>query len=71
MVVEYTKELHDLVCQLNDWPKDILISCFKDGLNNDLYNTCISWGAPAILHDWYILAEEVAIDQACNRHHSA
>lgn len=32
---EYTEEFHDLVCNLNDRPEDILISCFKDGLNNN------------------------------------
>lgn len=57
------------MCQLNDWLEDILIGCFKDGLNNDLYKACVSRGAPLILHDWYVLAEEVEIDQAHNKYY--
>lgn len=37
-VAEYTEEFHDLECRLNNWPEDIFISCFKDRLNDDLYN---------------------------------
>lgn len=63
-VAEYTKEFRDLACQLTNWPQDILISCFKDGLNNDIYN--ISRGASSTLHGLYILAKEVEIDQVYN-----
>lgn len=38
-----TQEFQELVCQLATWPEDQgLIHCFKDGLNNDVYHTCIS-----------------------------
>lgn len=41
-VAAYNQELHKLACWLANWPEDILIQCFQDGLND----TCISWGAP-------------------------
>lgn len=67
-VTEYTEEFRDLVCCLNR-PEDILMSCFKDGLNDDLYTTCITRRASA--HDWCVLAKEVEIDQAQNKYHTA
>lgn len=57
----------DLACHI-DWPEDILVSWFKDGLNNDLYNACLAQGAPNRLHDWYVLAEEVEMDMARNQY---
>lgn len=60
---KYTKEFRDLASFLNCL-EDILVICFKDGLNSDLYHACIARGVPACLHDWYILAEEAEIDQA-------
>lgn len=36
-MAEYIEEFQDLDCHLN-WPKDILVSCFKD----DLYHACIA-----------------------------
>lgn len=38
----YTQEFQELAGELGTWPKDILIDCFKDGLNNNVYHTCIS-----------------------------
>lgn len=67
-MAEYTKVFHDLVYQLNDWPEDILISCYKGRLNRDLYNTCILRRASATFHNWYVLAEEVEIDQVHKYH---
>lgn len=69
-IAEYTKEFRDLVCCLNS-PEDILESCFKDGLNDDLYHACIVQRALAHLHDCCILAEEVEIDHARNQHWSS
>lgn len=43
LVTDYTKEFPDLACLL-DWPEDILMSYFKDELNNDFYNACIARG---------------------------
>lgn len=50
---------------------DILVSCFKDGLNDDLYHACIIRGVPACLHDWCILAEEAEINQAQSQYRSS
>lgn len=66
---EYTEEFQDLACCLN-WLKDIQVSCFKDGLNNDVYHACIIRGALAHLHDWCILAEKAEIDQMQNDYQS-
>lgn len=52
-VAKYTEEFRDLACRLN-WPEDILISCFQDGLNNDLY-ACVAQGVPAHLYEWCVL----------------
>lgn len=40
----------------------ILVSCFKDGLNDDLYHAYITQGASVRLHDWGILAKEAEIN---------
>lgn len=66
VVAEYTEEFHELACRL----EDILISCFKDGLNDNLYNAYVLRGGPAMHHDWYVLAEEVELDQERNQYHS-
>lgn len=63
LVAEYIEKFQDLACHL-DWSEVILMSCFKDGLNDNLYTACITRGAPARLHDWCLLAKEVEIDQA-------
>lgn len=34
----------DLAWWLTNWSEDILISCFKDWLKNDLYNVCVLKG---------------------------
>lgn len=52
-----------------DWPQDMLIESFQDGLNNDIYNTCISKGTPCTIHGWYIVANEVKIDLARSHNH--
>lgn len=57
-VAKYTQEFCDLVCRLTDWPQDILVRCFKDGLK----------GAPSTLHGWNVLEEEIEIDLAQNKH---
>lgn len=44
LVAEYTEEFWDLDSRLN-WPEEILIGLFKDGLNNNLYKACITQGA--------------------------
>lgn len=67
LVAEYTEEFRDLTCCM-DWLEDILVSWFKDGLNDDLYNACQAQGAPNCLHDWYVLAEEVEMDMARNQY---
>ncbi|KAK9410964.1 hypothetical protein NXF25_002139 [Crotalus adamanteus] len=43
-VAKYTQEFHELACQLATWPEKILNECFKDGLNDEVYHTCISRG---------------------------
>lgn len=68
-VAEYTEEFRNLAYRL-DWPECVLVTYFKDGLNDDLYTACVARGDPARLHDWYMLAEEVEIDQARNRYRS-
>lgn len=68
-VAEYTEEFRDLACHLN-CPEDILVSCFKDELSDDLYHTCIARGTLVCLHDWCILAKESEIDQAWNQYPS-
>ncbi|KAM3851033.1 uncharacterized protein M6D78_016043 [Vipera latastei] len=60
-VAEYTQEFRAIASKLN-WPEDILLSHFKDGLNYDLYDACLPRGDPYHLDDWYVLAEEVEID---------
>lgn len=65
VVAEYTEEFCDLACRLNDWLEDILISCFKDGVNNDLYNACVPCTPPQLICH---MAVEVEIDQACNKY---
>lgn len=40
-VAEYTDVFCDWACCV-DWPEDILVSCFKDEVNNDLYHACIA-----------------------------
>ncbi|XP_060541565.1 zinc finger protein 213-like [Pantherophis guttatus] len=66
-VAEYTEEFWDLACRVH-WPEDILVSCFKDGLSDDLYNACVARGAPNDLHEWYVTAEEAEIDMARNQY---
>lgn len=68
-MAEYTEELCDLACQ-HEWPEDILVNCFKDGLNDDLYNACVVRGDTATLHDWCVLAEEVEINQARDKYYT-
>lgn len=65
LVGEYMEEFHNLVCCV-DCLEEILVSWFKDRLNNDLYNAFVTQEVPAHLHDWYILAEEAEINQARN-----
>lgn len=36
-VTAYTQEFCDLACRLTDWLNDMLIECFQDGLNNNVY----------------------------------
>lgn len=50
-VAEYTQEFCELACRLTSWPQDILINCFKDGLSDEIYNTCVSRVSP--LHGWW------------------
>lgn len=57
-MAEHTQEFCDLVCRLTDWPQDIQVKCFKDRLK----------GAPSTLHGWKVLAEEIEIDLAQNKH---
>lgn len=64
-VAAYTKQFRDLACHLG-WLEDILVSCFKNGVNYDLYTTCIVERAPICLHDLCMLAKEVEINQAQN-----
>lgn len=45
VMAEYIEDFYNLAYRLN-WPEDILISCFKDGLNNDLYNACVAFKGP-------------------------
>lgn len=67
-IAAYTHEFCNLACRLTDWPQNMLIECFQDGLNDDVYNTCISRGTLThMLHAWYALAEDVEIDLACSR----
>lgn len=47
LAAEYTKEFWDLACCL-DWPEDILVSCFEDGLNDNLYTACVMWGVSLV-----------------------
>lgn len=68
-VAENTEEFQDLACCL-DWLEDILVSCFKDRLNDDLYHACITRGALNHLHNWHILTEEAEIRQAEDQYHS-
>lgn len=49
LVAEYIEEFRDFTCP-RDWPEDILVIWFKDGLNYDLYTTCLAQGAPNHLH---------------------
>lgn len=63
----YTQEFRELACWLATWLKDILIVCFKDGLNDDIYHICISHGAPHFLQHWYVLVDDVEIDQDRDR----
>lgn len=58
-----------MACHLN-WPKNILISCFQDRLNDDFYNACVAYGAPTCLYKWCFLTEEVETDQSLNLYHS-
>ncbi|KAK9391861.1 Retrotransposon-derived protein PEG10 [Crotalus adamanteus] len=44
-VAEYTQEFRAIASKLN-WPEDILLSHFKDGLNYDLYDACLPRGDP-------------------------
>lgn len=60
LVAEYTKEFRDLTYCM-DWPENILVSWFKDGLNDDFYHVCLARGALDHLHDWYILAVEIDV----------
>ncbi|KAG8147178.1 hypothetical protein E2320_022811, partial [Naja naja] len=66
---EYTEEFHNLASRV-DWQEDILVYWFKDGLNNNLYMACLACGAPNLLHEWYLMAEEVEIDMAHNQYRS-
>lgn len=69
-MAEYTKVFRNLACRL-DWQEDIFISCFKDGLNDGLYNACVARGALATPHNWCVLVEVVEIDQAHNKYCTA
>ncbi|KAK9395050.1 Retrotransposon-derived protein PEG10 [Crotalus adamanteus] len=60
-VAEYTQEFRAIASKLN-WPEDILLGHFKDGLNYDLYDACLPRGDPHQLEEWYVLAEEAEID---------
>lgn len=62
-VAEYTNEFRGLACYLD--------CCFKDELNDDLYNACVARRTPSTLHNWCVLAEEVEIDQAPNKYCAA
>lgn len=63
-VVEWMVTFHNDTPELRDFDRffDMLIKSFQDGLNDDVYNTCISRGVMRTQHGWYVLAEEVEID---------
>lgn len=52
-VTAYIKEFRSLASKLEDWPKDMLIKCFQEGLTNELFYTCPSRGMPRTLQSWY------------------
>lgn len=64
VTAQWMVTLHNVCCV--DCLEEILVSWFKDRLNDNLYNACVTQGALACLHDWYILAEEAEINQARN-----
>lgn len=43
-VAEYTQEFNELVCHMTGWPPEVLMKCYKVGLNEELYQCCISCG---------------------------
>lgn len=58
----YIQEFRSLACRLANWTYNMLIECFQDSLNDDIFNTCISRGTPQILQGWYVLTDKVEID---------
>lgn len=77
LAAKYTEEFWDLACCLN-WPEDILVSSFKDGLNDDLYTACIARPLPPLvfmtgvrwLMRWRSTKTETSIVAAmCGRDH--
>lgn len=54
-----------------DWPADwengpqcLLMTYFPEGLNKEIYYTCLSWGAPWTLPGWYILPSKMEFELA-------
>ncbi|KAG8148169.1 hypothetical protein E2320_022436 [Naja naja] len=63
---EYVREFHRIDGKLRHWPKRLLVHFFKEGFDKELCHTCICWGVPDRIHDWYQMA--VAMDLELHQH---
>uniref|UniRef100_A0A8C6XGC2 Retrotransposon gag domain-containing protein n=1 Tax=Naja naja TaxID=35670 RepID=A0A8C6XGC2_NAJNA len=61
-VAEYTQEFRELAYHIRGWSQGVLIEAYKDGLNEDMYQSCVARRDPNELQLWYVLAAEVEID---------
>lgn len=61
-VMEYICEFWRIAGKLKHWLEQLLVYHFRDGLNQELFHTCLPQGISNWIRDWYRLATVVELN---------